>query len=74
MTTVTSGSLIELDVVGHDEQPTEGLTLAVARFALFLDNQPRCSATYPPHPRFLLAVYHHGHDRDYGDVPRSVMG
>lgn len=40
VTTVTSISLIELDVVGHDEQPIEGLTLAVAYFALFLNTSP----------------------------------
>jgi len=35
VTTVTSVFPIELDVVVHDEQPTEGLSLAVAHFAPF---------------------------------------
>jgi len=38
VTSVTSVSLIELDVVGRDEQPIEGLTLAVAYFTPFLDS------------------------------------
>lgn len=71
---VTSVSPIELDVVGHDEQPTEGLTLAVAHFTLSLDTQPRRSISYPSYSRSSLVVYQHGHDRGCGDVPRSVMG
>ena len=37
VTTVTSLSPIELDLVGHDEQPTEGPTLAVAHLSIYLD-------------------------------------
>jgi len=38
VTIVTSVSPNELDVVGHDEQPTEGLTLAVTHFPLLPDS------------------------------------
>jgi hypothetical protein len=52
VTTVTPVSPIELDVVGHDEQPTEGLTLAVAHLTLFPNSWPWCSIIYPPYPRW----------------------
>ena len=74
VTIVTSVSPIKLDVVVLDEQPTEGLTLDVARFILFFDSQSWCSVIYPSYSHPLLVAYRYGRDRDCADVPRSVMG